>query len=127
MAAPHSPVLFQAVIVPHRSLSPRGVRRLMAFVLVLSCLVGLRCLLLGAWPVLGFTIVEIGLALFLIQLNQRRARACELIILSESGFRIARTDMSGRRTEKILPADWLNVVLEEPLGRVPVLLLSGRG
>ena len=35
--------------------------------------------------------------------------------------------MNGRRTEKTFPSDWLNVVLEESPGRVPSLLLSGRG
>lgn len=122
-----SPALFEAVIVPHRSLSRRRVCVLVAVLCLLCSLIGLRSWLLGAWPVLGFSAAEIGLVVFLIRLNVRRARAVELVILSEDGLRIARTDMNGRRTEKTLPADWLNVVLEETPGRVPILLLTRRG
>ena len=121
------PALFEAVIVPHRSLSRRGVVVLVAVLCGLCALTGLRCLLLGAWPVLGFSALEIGLVIWLIRLNVRRARGVELVILSEGSLRIARTDMNGHRTEQTLCTDWLNVVLEEQPGRVPVLLLSGRG
>jgi uncharacterized membrane protein len=122
-----SPALFEAVIVPHRSLSRRGVAVLVVALSLLCFLIGLRCLLLGAWPVICFSAAEVGLAVSLIWLNVRRARAVELVVLSEDGVRIARTDMHGRRTEKTLSADWLNVVLEEEPGRVPALLLSARG
>lgn len=123
----HPGVLFEATIVPHRSLSARGVRRLIAVIAVLSGLIGLRFWLLGAWPVLGFSVIEIGVAAFLIRLNARRARAVELVLLSGDSLRLVRIDMYGRRTEKTFSPAWLNVVLEERLGCVPTLLLTTRG
>ncbi len=42
-------------------------------------------------------------------------------------LRIVRTDRAGRRQERVLPVGWLNVVLEEPPGRVPTLLLVAHG
>ena len=119
--------MFEAVIVPHRSLSPRGLAILMAVIGVLCALIVLRFWLIGAWPVAGFGVVEVGLAIFLLRLNAHRARASELILLSEDALRIVRTDRHGRREERVLPAGWLNAVLEEPAGQVPRLLLVAHG
>lgn len=120
-------ILFEAMIVPHRSLSPRGMRVLVAAICLLSALMTLRFWLLGAWPVAGFSVVEIGLAVFLLRLNARRARASELILLSEAALRIVRTDRFGKRQERVLAVGWLNAVMEEPPGQVPRLLLVSHG
>jgi len=119
--------LFEAMIIPHRSLSPRGLRVLIAVIAVLSLLLVLRFWLIGAWPVAGFGVIEIGLAVFLLSLNARRARASELVAISRAVVRITRTGSDGRRAECVLPLAWLNAVLEEAPGRVPRLLLVQRG
>lgn len=119
-------VLFQAVIVPHRSLTPRGMRAVVALMLGCTALILLRVWLIGAWPVMAFSGIEIGLAVGLLRLNARRARASELVILTEGGLSVTRTDTAGRRVECRLPAAWLNVVLEERPGQVPRLLLASR-
>ncbi len=120
-------VLFQAVIVPHRSLTPRGMRVLVAGILGCTSLTMLRFWLLRAWPVMGFSVVEVGLAIGLLRLNARRARASELVLLTERVLSVTRTDPAGRRSERHFPVAWLSVVLEEPPGQVPRLLLAGRG
>ena len=74
-------ILFEALIVPHRSLSPRGLRILMAVICLLSAVMALRFWFIGAWPVVAFSVVEIGLALFLLWLNAKRAGASELLLL----------------------------------------------
>jgi uncharacterized membrane protein len=119
--------LFEAVIVPHRSLAPRGLTILMVVIGLLGTLIIMRFWLIGAWPVMGFGVVEIGLAVFLLRLNAARARASELILLSERSLRIVRTDRHGRREERVLPVGWLNVVMSEPAGQVPRLLLVAHG
>jgi uncharacterized membrane protein len=119
--------LFEAVIIPHRSLSPRGLRILIAAIVLLSGLIVLRFWLIGAWPVAGFGVIEVGLAVFLLRLNARRARASELLLLSHDALRIVRTGRAARRDERVLPVGWLNVVLDEQAGRVPKLMLVARG
>lgn len=126
MAEPEA-TLFEAVIVPHRSLSWRGLRILIGVICFFSLLTVLRFWVIGAWPVAAFSAVEVGLVIFLLRLNARRARASELLLLSERRLRIVRSDMRGTRQELSLPADWLNVALEERAGRVPVLLLRRQG
>ena len=119
--------LFEAVIIPHRSLSLRGLRILIAAIGLLTGLIALRFWLIGAWPVAGFGVVEAGLAVFLLRLNARRARTSELVLLSHDALRIVRTGRAGRCDERVLPVGWLNVVLDEQPGRVPRLLLVARG
>ena len=93
----------------------------------LALLIGVRFWLLGAWPVLPFGVLEVGLVLVMLRVNSRQARGSELILLSEAELRIVRTEPSGRRREKVLPATWLSVSLQERNGRVPALLLSRSG
>lgn len=119
-------VLFQALIVPHRSLSPKGVRWVVGLILACSALIMLRVWFAHAWPVLGFGFVEIGLAIALLCWNARHSRASELVLLTDQTLSIIRTDPAGRRTECQLPAGWLNVVVEEEAGRVPRVLLASR-
>ena len=122
-----SALLFEALIVPHRSLTRRGLRWVSLSVAGLALLVSLRFWLMGAWMVLPFSLLEVGLVLLMLSLNTRQARAVELVLLSETELRIVRTDPAGRRRETILPSGWLSVSLEERDGRVPRLSLTRHG
>ena len=50
-----------------------------------------------------------------------------MLLLSDEGLRVVRTDMAGRRVERRLQSAWLRAGLEERPGRVPALWLSDRG
>jgi uncharacterized membrane protein len=93
----------------------------------LALLIGVRFWMLGAWPVLPFGVIEVGLVLMMLRMNTRQARGSELILLSESELRIVRTEPSGRRRVKVLPSGWLSVSLQERDGCVPRLLLTRHG
>ncbi len=121
------PVLFEAAIVPHRSLSPRGLRLLIGLICLLCGLVTLRFLVIRAWPVLIFSVAEVGLAVALLRLNARRARRTELVLLSQSSLTITRSDATGRPRQLVLVPFWLRVELQSEPGRVPRLLLLGQG
>ncbi|MBV9777986.1 MAG: DUF2244 domain-containing protein [Acetobacteraceae bacterium] len=120
-------VLFKALIVPHRSLSPRGLRIVAGLMLGGAALIALRVWLIGAWPVLAFSVVEAGLAVGLLALNARQSRASELVLLTERAVSVTRVDPKGRRVEVSIPAAWLSVVLEEAPGQVPRLVLAAHG
>ncbi len=128
MPAPQAAApLFEAVITPHRSLSRRGVTILSLAVFVLSALLALRFWFIGAWPVAGFSVIEVGLFVFLLRMNVRHARQSELVLLSEDSLRIVRTDWRGKREERSLPAAWLRMRLEDRPGRVSRLVVATRG
>ena len=120
------PILFEALIVPHRSLSATGRRWLVVALVGMCAFVGLRFWFLGAWPVIAFSGLEAAAVVFLIHLNHRRARASELVMLSADTLTVVRTSASGEQTRVTLSSAWLNVRLEERDGRVPRLLVGLR-
>jgi uncharacterized membrane protein len=120
-------VLFEAMIVPHRSLSAAGLRILLGVVLAACVASSTAFVLLGAWPVGVFAGLELLLAAVLFRLHMRAARASELLLLTPAGLRIVRTSARGQVEAREVPADWMAVRLEERPGRVPALMLRGRG
>ncbi len=125
-AAAETPV-FEAVIVPHRSLSRRGLRLLLAAIFTLCAINAAVFIHMGAWPVGGFTGIELLLAALLLRINAHGARASEVVVLSGAGLRITRTDPKGVRHERLLPAGWLSMTLEDRPGRVSRLTLHAHG
>lgn len=119
--------MFEATVRPHRSLDKRGMTVLICCMMAGSLFVTSLMFLLGAWPVIGFNGADITLAVLLLWLNVRAARAREFLQLTEQKFIITRTDVRGKRVEISVPPYWLNVVLQERAGTVPKLLLTSRG
>lgn len=122
-----APVLFEAVIVPHRSLSAGGLRVLSVVALVACLSSSAVFVALGAWPVGVFAGAELLLAVLLFRMHMRAARASEMLILSRDGLRVVRTSPAGDVRMRDLPADWMTVRLEERPGRVPALMLLAHG
>lgn len=125
--ADRSDLVFEALIVPNRSLTRRGWYWLIFGLLGAVGLTVVRFALLGAWPVAVFALLEVGLFLTLFWVHARSTRQMELLLLSPSALRVIRIDPKGQREEQQLQPGWLNIVLQERTGRVPALLLSSHG
>lgn len=119
--------LFEAVIVPHRSLAPRGRAILLGVIAGILALDGVVFTAIGAWPVAGFAALELLVAMLLFGLHRRAAQASELVLLSRRELRVIRTDAAGRRQTRVFPPAWLQARIEEHPGRAPDLLLVGAG
>ena len=119
------PTLFEAVITPHRSLGRRGMRWLIGALVLLSGAVSTGLWLAGAWPVLGFTGLEIALAIGLLLRHAAIKGDSEVLLLSDAGLRIVRM-RRGKRSEMAVPVGWLRASLEERPGRAPALMLRSR-
>jgi uncharacterized membrane protein len=126
MTVPTDAPIFEALIVPHRSLSRGGVRILLCGIGALCCAIASGFAWIGAWPVGGFAGLELGLAIWLFRLNATSARASELVLLGDTGLRIIRTDPRGVRREIVMPTHWLNLTLQDRPGRTPALRLRWR-
>ena len=116
--------VFEALIVPHRSLTRKGVIMVVIVLTTLSAAVALRFLLLGAWPVAAFSLLEVPIVGALLAVNIRRARASELIMLNTQEITVIRTDPAGRRKQVSLPSAWLRVQLDAGRGLPRVVLRS---
>lgn len=122
------PVLFSALLTPHRSLNRTGFLLVMAFLSVISFAAGVLFLMLGAWPVFGFFGLDILAIYFAFKINFRRAGACEQVWMTPSELRIRRVSHRGHTVEFVLNPLWvrLDKVAHEEFG-IEGLYLVSRG
>jgi uncharacterized membrane protein len=107
------PLLFQALLTPHRSLSKRGAWRIIVSLLAASLLLSLRFWLVGAWPVVVFSLIDVPLVGLLLVISFRQARASECVMLSREALTVIRTGADGARLCLSLPTAWLRVELRD--------------
>jgi uncharacterized membrane protein len=120
--------LFDAVLYPHRSLSPRGVRFLIAGICGVLGLVALFFTAMGAWPVLPFFGGEVLLIWWAFRTNARDGRMFERLHLTPEAMTVARVRPSGRETQhRFAPPHWLSVNLIPRPGGDNELRLASHG
>lgn len=120
-------VLFDAVLLPHRSLGPVGFAMLMGLIACVSFGAGLTFYLIGAWPVVGFMGVDVLLVYIAFRVSFRRAKAYETVRLTESSLTIVRVNPNGRRRSIKLQPYWLRVEFEDPDNQHGQLWLTSHG
>ncbi len=103
--------IFNAILTPHRSLSPLGFLLLMVFISVISFSVGLYFLLLGAWPIMGFFGLDVLLIYLAFRVNYRAGREYETVELSPQLLKLTRVDPRGREETFDFNPYWVRVGL----------------
>lgn len=103
------PMLFSALLTPHRSLSRAGFIALMAFVSIVSFAAGVAFLMMGAWPVLGFFGLDVLIIYWAFRINFRHAQATEEISVTPSELRVRRTSHRGHTVEWVLNPLWVQL------------------
>ncbi len=118
--APTSPpatperILLDLTLVPHRSLTQRGLFIVMMLLSGVSFVAGIVFFLIGAWPVIGFFGLDVLLIYIALKVNLKRARACEMLLLTDTAFTIERVSHHGKRRKITLQPYWLRVDLDDP-------------
>jgi len=120
-------VLFDALLTPHRSLSPRGFAILMAIAGSIGFAFGGAFILLGAWPIFGFCGAEWLLFYFCFRHNFRAERVSERIRLTPDRLTVERRDRRGRLQSWSFQPYWLRVEVEEHHDSSNVLALASHG
>ena len=108
-----APLHFNAMITPHRSLSPRGFAILIGIVATMNFTAGILFMAQGAWPVFGFCGLEVVLVWWAFRANYRAARSHETVQLSDEELRIRRVDAKGRARAFSFQPYWVRVALRE--------------
>lgn len=126
-AGPRHPVLFDARLRPHRSLSARGFVILMAVLCGVSFVAGLIFFLVGAWPVVGFLGLDVLLVYLAFRINYRRARLYETVRLTRDDLLVERVDHCGGRSSWRFQPYWLQVMMDDPPRHESPLTLRSHG
>ena len=122
------PVLFEARLSPHRSLSARGFAALMLVLAGISLAVGLSFLMMGAWPVFGFFGLDVALVWFAFRANYRDARAYEDIRMTPSILLVRQVSKRGNARETDFNPRWTRLEkTEDELAGVTRVALVSRG
>lgn len=125
--APRAPLLFDAELTPHRSLSPRGFLLLMAAVCAISFGAGLAFFLAGAWPVIGFLGADVLIIYVAFKVSYRRGRLVEQLKLTAEDLTVTRIWPGGQRRSWQFQTTWLQVLLDDPPRHSSPLVLRSHG
>jgi len=120
-------IFFDAILHPHRSLSPFGFKLLMAAAAFMMLSVGLVFALLGAWPVIGFCGAELLLFYIMFRLNYRAGRAYERVRLNERTLEVRKYSPAGAFDSWELEPTWLRVDMDNPPEHDSQLTVTSRG
>ncbi len=122
------PILFSALLTPHRSLNRTGFILVMAFLSVISFAAGVAFLMMGAWPVFGIFGLDVLAVYIAFKINFRRARAREEISVTPTELRLRRISHRGHVMEWVLNPLWvrLDEISHEEFG-IERLYLVSRG
>jgi uncharacterized membrane protein len=119
-----APALFEAILEPHRSLSPRGFLILMCAVAMVSFTAGIAFVMVGAWPVFGFIGLDAVLIYVAFKVNFHSAKIYESVKLTEDLFLVERMRPNGQISRWRFQPYWLRVAMEDGDSR---LILSSHG
>ena len=103
------PVLFKALLTPHRSLTRGGFIALMSFFGAVSFAAGMAFLLMGAWPVLGFFGLDVLIIWWAFRINFKRGNASEEIFVTTSEIRLRRVSHRGHVVEWAFNPLWVQL------------------
>lgn len=103
------PMIMDAVLSPHRSLSMPGFVVLMVVVMGMAGVTSAMYLLVGAWPVLGFFGLDVALIAGAFLWSYRQGRLRELVRVSPDHLWVTRHHPSGREEHFTLSPAWARV------------------
>jgi uncharacterized membrane protein len=120
-------VFFERVLLPYRSLPPRGFNILMLVLGGISIAAGTLFVSLGAWPVCGFFGLDVGLVYLAFRLSYRSARQRETLRLGEDELTVERVGIRGDRRLWRFQPFWVRVIFEERPDESNRLALASHG
>jgi uncharacterized membrane protein len=120
-------IFFERVLLPHRSLPPRGFRLMMLLLGLVSLAVGVGFVSIGAWPVCGFFGLDVAALYLAFRLSYRSARQREVLRLAGDDFTVERIGIYGERRLWRFQPFWLRIVLEERAQEANRLVIASHG
>ncbi len=112
-ADPAQECLFEARLVPYRSLSRNAFRTVMGVFALASLASGIPFVLLGAWPVAGFLGLDVAILYLAFRANFHAARAYEDILVTPVELVLAKVTPAGARAEWRFPPAWVRLDRQE--------------
>lgn len=120
-------ILFDAVLEPNRPLGPRALAAVLCLVGGINFAAGAVFAVHGAWPVVPFLGLDVGLLAWAFHASRRAARVRERVTLTRDRLVIARVLPEGGETAHTLNPYWVRVEVEAPRRGAGALALWSHG
>lgn len=122
------PPLFTALLTPHRSLSRRGVRRVVAVAAVLAAIPGVAFVLMGAWPVVGLLGLGVSVLWWALSASLASGRTFEEVRLWRDGLVVRHVGHRGAERRHEFNPFWVRFeIVRDMEDRVVRMVLRARG
>lgn len=119
--------LFAALLTPHRSLSPQGIRWTIAITCVFASIPGIAFFAMGAWPIVGLLGLDVLALYWALTASLKDKNAFEEITLWPDALDIRQVSKKGRETEISLNPFFVKFsVVRDNEDRVTALRLTTR-
>ena len=120
------PMLFSALLTPHRSLGSVGFFVVMGLIAGISFVGGVLFFVVGAWPVIGFLGLDVVLIYWAFRANYLAAAAYEEVTVTPSELHVKKVSARGRVAEWSLNPVWVRLEREthEEFGLLRLSLVS---
>ena len=109
---------------PYRSLGSRGFSYIMTGFIGLIFILSLLFYSLGAWPVIGFLGIEIGLVWLVFRMNYKAGRNFEQISITPEATYIEKVGWRGDKRHFNIPSPWIKASCIKGEGRSDKLILK---
>ncbi|MEM9105432.1 MAG: DUF2244 domain-containing protein [Pseudomonadota bacterium] len=124
----HDRPVFKALLTPHRSLGRKGLTILLSMVAAASLGYAALFAMAGAWPIPIFFGLELVLLIGAFWLNNRAARAHEIVSVSRTDLSVLKVAPSGRSRDFHCNPLWarFDVARHDEIG-ITAMHISGQG
>ena len=104
--------LFAAKLTPHRSLSPRGIRIVIAILCSMTLLPGVIFYALGAWPVVGFMGLDVLALYWALTHSFRDGKRFEEVTLWPDRLEVRQVGPDGAEHQEVFSPFFVRLVID---------------
>ncbi len=120
--------LFAALLTPHRSLTPIGIKWVVAIYACLASIPGIYFFATGAWPIIGFLGLDAAALYWALTASRKSGKAFEEVTLWPDSLEIRHVSARGRERRHAFNPFWVRLdVARDTEDRVIRLDLRNRG
>ena len=112
------PLVFDALITPHRSLTARGFLLVMGAFSSVNVVMAIFWALKGAWPILFFLVFDVVLLAWALRLNYAHARMFERVRIDADCLHVTRQPVRGEAEHWVASPHWARVEHGEEAVRI---------
>lgn len=104
-----SSATMDAVLTPHRSLTARALLIVLCAFSAMNVAIASFWALNGAWPVLGFLVIDVALLTWAFRMNNRAARMFERVRVDAGCLSVTRQPVRGEASHWVVAPAWARV------------------